>query len=303
MLYTKLTTPEFFARLNTEKRARDWLWRAKFGGRAFECPRCTHHRYWELKTRPEIRKCRLCDRQVRLRAGTILEHTKLPVLLMVRAIFLVTQDKRGVSALQLKRQLRMRSYDTAWRLLHRIREAMRQRDARYRLSGVVELDGANLGSQKDHGTKKVLVAVESKDWVDERGRPKQRAGFAKVQVSRESKIRAQDFVDTHVEPGSLVNTDASNAFGDLRGVDADQRVMKALPSALDSWLPWVQRWLENAKAWLRGTFHGVGRRHFERYLCEYTYRFNRRHDLAGLFHRALTACATAQPVRARVLFG
>ncbi|MBC7792965.1 MAG: IS1595 family transposase [Clostridia bacterium] len=86
---------------------------------------------------------------MRIRAGTILEHTKLSILTAVRAIFLVTQDKRGVSALLLMRQLGMSSYDTAWRLLHRIREAMRSRDATYTLSGVIELDGADFGEQKD----------------------------------------------------------------------------------------------------------------------------------------------------------
>jgi hypothetical protein len=256
-----------------------------------------------MKTRPEVRKCRQCDKQVRLRAGTIMEHTKLPLLTWVRAIFLVTQDKRGVSALQLKRQLGMVSYDTAWRLLHRIREALRQRDAGYHLKGVIELDGANFGEQKDKRGKKVLVAVETKTWVDERGRSKPKAGFAKVALARESAIMAQRFIDWNVTPGSLVNTDASNAFGELKGVDADQRIMHHRPEHLESWLPWVHRFVQNAKAWITGTFHGVRARYFERYLAEYTYRFNRRHDPNGLFHRALTACLLARPIRAGALFG
>lgn len=303
MHYLKLTTPEFFDKICTEESARELLWRSKFDGKDFICPRCTHEEFYQHNSRPEIRQCRLCDRQVRLRAGTILEHTKLAILVCVRAIFLVTQDKRGVSALQLKRQLGMKSYGTAWALLQRIREAMRQRDAGYKLHGVVELDGADFGHQKDKGKKEVLIAVESKDWVDERGKPKQRAGFAKVELSRESKICAQQFVDKNIESGTQVNTDASNAFGGLKGVDAEQRVMDNAPERLDSWLPWVQRWMENAKVWIQGTFHGVSAKHLVRYLAEYNYRFNRRHDPCGLFHRALTACAVATPVRADALFG
>lgn len=303
MRYPKLTTPEFFEKICTEEAARDLLWRSKFQGRDFICPRCTHEQFYQHESRPEIRQCRLCDRQVRLRVGTILEHTKLSILLWLRAIFLITQDKRGISALQLRRQLGMRSYGTAWSLLHRIREAMRQRDARYTLKGVIELDGADFGHAKDKGDKEVLLAVESKDWVDERGKAKQRAGFAKVECSRESKIRAQEFVDKHIESGSMVNTDGGNAFAELKSVDAEQRVMHNVPERLDSWLPWVQRWVENAKRWIRGTFHGVGNAYFERYLAEYNYRFNRRHDPAGLFRRALTACALATPTRADALFG
>ncbi|MBC7792964.1 MAG: transposase [Clostridia bacterium] len=122
------------------------------------------------------------------------------------------------------------------------------------------------------------MAVETKAWVDERGRTKKRAGFAKVALSRESKIRAQQFVDAAITPGALVDTDASNAFGDLKGVEADQRVMAARPEHLENWLPWVHKWVENAKAWILGTFHGVDSAYFERYLAEYNYRFNRRHD-------------------------
>lgn len=303
MQYLKLTTPEFFDKICSEEAARELFWRCKFEGKDFSCPRCTHEHFYQHNARPEIRQCRLCDKQVRLRAGTILEHTKLSVLVCVRAIFLVTQDPRGVSAMQLMRQLGMRSYDTAWRLLHRIREAMRQRDSRYILQGVIELDGANFGQLRDKDNKKVLVAVETKEWVDAKGRLKKAAGFAKVEISRESKIRAQEFANKHIAPGSFVNTDASRALGDIQGVETDHRVMKALPEHLDSWLKWVQVWVENAKAWLSGTFHGVKATYFERYLAEYNYRFNRRHDPNGLFHRALTASALATPVRASALFG
>lgn len=301
MRYQKLSTSEFFARVSTEHRARQWLWRAKFQGKGFECPRCTHRRYWQHRSRPEVRTCRLCGKQVRLRAGSIFEHTKIPILTWLRALFLVMQDKRGVSATQLRRQLKMRSQDTAWRLLQRIREALRQRDELYKLSGMIELDGADFGEQKDKGGKKVLVAVETKEWVDERGRHKTKAGFAKVAVSRETKIFAQKFVDENMTPGASVNTDGSNAYTGLKGVDADSQVMHQLPERLESWLPWVHRWIHNAKGWLRGTHHGVEQKYLPRYLAEYNYRFNRRHDPSGLFDRALNACARATPVRAAVL--
>ena len=197
----------------------------------------------------------------------------------------------------------MASYDTAWRLLHRIREALRQRDERYKLKGIIEFDGADFGEQKDKGKKEVLVAIESKDWVDAKGRPKSSAGFAKVELGREAKIPAQQFLNKNVEPGSHVNTDGSRALVSIQGVEGDNRVMAAQPEQLDLWLPWVQKWVENAKAWLQGTFHGVRREYFVRYLAEYNYRFNRRHDPDGLFHRALTACAVAKPIRAHALFG
>jgi len=302
--YFPLSTVEFFDRVRTERQARRWLWRSRFPGRAtFECPRCTHRGYWEHRSRPEIRTCASCGRQVRLRAGTILEHTKLPILTWLRAIFLVTQDKRGVSALQLMRQLRMKSKDTSWRLLHRIRRAMAVRDERYHLKGIIELDGAEFGEQKDKGQRQVLLGVETRTWTDDNGTARRCAGFAKVKVSRETSIRAQEFVDGCVRPGTEVHTDGDNAYAALTAVKVESKVMGGDQQQLDAWLPWVFHWVENAKAWLRATYHGVSTKYFALYLAEYNYRFNRRHDQNGMFHRALTACATASPIRAHALFG
>jgi hypothetical protein len=226
-----------------------------------------------------------------------------PILTWLRAIALVTQGKRGISALELQRQLGMTSYDTAWRMLQKIRESLRQRDENYPLKGVIELDGASFGKKDKGNQAEVLVAVESKDWIDEKGRRKEKAGFAKVKVSPETKAQAQEFVKQTMKPGSFVNTDASPALRELHGVEADYRVMANDPKALEAWLPWVHRFISNAKAWIIGTHHGVDAKYLGRYLSEYAYRFNRRHDLDSLFHRALTACALAKPTTAQVLFG
>lgn len=302
--YRKLSTTEFFRTVNTEHRARQWLWKAKYKGeRSFECPRCTHRKYWASRTRPEVRTCRLCRRQVRLRAGTILEHTKIPLLNWVQAIFLVTQDKRGVSAVQLKRQLSMKSKDTAWKLLHRIRKAMADRDEMYQLEGIVELDGAEFGEQKDKGQRQVLLGVETRTFTDRKGKRRRRAGFAKVKMSRETSICVQEFADENLAAGSEIHTDADPAYAKLKNVSVVSKVMKGDPKKLDEWLLWVFHWVENAKAWLRATYHGVHTKYLHLYLAEYNYRFNRRHDQDGMFHRALTACAGAPPTRASALFG
>lgn len=316
MIYTRLKLVDFFSSVSTEAQARDLFWRAKYGGKDFECPRCHHEAFYGLSTRPEVRRCRQCGKEVRLRVGTILEHAKKPLLLWARAIFLMMQDKRGVAALHVQRELALGSYTTAWRMLHKIRRALSQRDEGYKLKGVVELDGASFGREATSKGRRrksppatelphteVLIAVESKHWVDERGRPKEKAGFAKVTVARETKIFAQKFVDGAVEPQTMVNADASNSFANLTGVDVDQQVMHNMPERLDRWLPWVHRYISNAKDWLTGTHHGVGARYLARYLAEHTYRFNRRHDPDGLFHRALSACALAAPVRLGALCG
>ena len=301
MRYEKTKLADFFSSVQTEQAARAFVWKAKFEGKDFVCRNCDAETFYQLERRPEVRECRVCGCQVRLRAGTMFTNSKLPMLTWLRVIYLMMQDKRGVSALHVKRLLGMKSYGTVWSWLHKIRAALAARDEPYKLKSIVEFDGANFSSQaargkRDHG--KVLIAVETKDWVDEAGRPKSKAGFAKVQVSRETKIFAQRFVDKNIDADTLVNTDGGYSFMYLEGVQAEQRVMRNSPSAIDDWLPWVHRLISNAKTWLMGTHHGVGSDYLDAYLGEYIYRFNRRHDQDGLFHRALNACVRFSPAPA-----
>jgi hypothetical protein len=306
MSYEKLKGGDFFSRIQTEEQAREWLWACKFGGKPFCCPHCQSEKYWAYQTRPEVRKCASCDQQIRIRSGTIFQNSKLPLLTWFKALYFVMQGKRGISALELRRQVGLKFYATAWAMLHKIREALRQRDERYKLKQLIELDGATFG-KKDAGQEypppnQVLVAIESRDWVDEEGKPKVRAGFAKICVKPETSIFAQDFVKNAISPGSSVNTDGDPAYLKLEGVDHDYRVMDNDPEKIKHWLPWVHKFISNAKAWLLGTHHHRKTKYLDRYLAEYTYRFNRRHDPDSLFHRALTACALAKPKTYGALF-
>jgi transposase-like protein len=304
MTYQDLN-PLFFLTLQTEDDARRWLWRAKNDGRDFVCPECRHDEFYPLRFRPEVRKCRRCRRHVRLRPGTILERSKLPVLTWLRAMVLMMQDKRGVSALQTQRQLGMKSYGTTWSILHKIRHALVQREANYKLQGLIELDGADFRRQarRDVLPADVLVAIETKKWVDDKGRAKSRAGFAKIMLANESRFNSQTFINKAVEKGASVNADGNPAFRNLRHVAVDTRVTRGDKLILDRWLPWVHKLISNAKTWLMGTHHGIGAKYLNNYLSEYLYRFNRRHDPNRLSHRALRACALASPITYGALFG
>ncbi len=230
-------------------------------------------------------------------------NPRIPILTWLRMIGLVMQGKRGISALELQRQLGMPSYDTVWRMLHKIRESLRQRDENYQLKEIIELDGAVFGKREKENQAEVLVAVESKEWIDEKGRKKEKAGFAKIKVTAETKWEAQAFVDQAIQKGAMINTDASPSLRNLENVDVEYQVTANDPVVLNHWLPWVHRFISNAKAWILGTHHGVNVKYLPGYLSEYTYRFNRRHDPDSLFHRALTACALAKPITAQALFG
>lgn len=305
MSYLRFKGVQFFKQINTEEKARNLVWTSRFGGKKFVCPECKHEEFYQLVTRPEIRKCKSCGHLARLRVGTIFENTKTPILKWVRAIYMMMQDKRGISALELKRRLEFGSYETALVITRKIRRALQQRDERYKLKEIIELDGTGFGGAARNNQKRVLVAIETKSWRDAKGNVKERAGFAKIMVANETRENAEAFLNNSVEKGTMVNTDAGKGFTqmDAKGYDHDYQVMDSKREKIDHWLPWVHRFISNAKSWIIGTHHGVRKQYLDLYLAEYTYRFNRRHDPDSLFHRALTACSQLYTNDSVALFG
>jgi transposase-like protein len=287
----------FFKQIRTEEAARALVWKTKYEGKEFVCPSCQHEQFWAFSCEPEIRKCRGCGKHVRLRAGTMFENSKISMLSWTRAIYFTMSSKRGVSALELQRRLEIGSYRTALGMLKKIRHSLLQRDSKYQLSDSIELDGTSFGRAKKDNQREVLVAIETKSWIDESGKEKSRAGFAKVVVTEENKENAEKFISKNIKPGSSVNTDAAQAFvfANVKDIDLDYREMDSNQEKINAWLPWVHRFISNAKSWIIGTHHGVDARYLELYLAEYTYRFNRRHDPDSLFHRAISAMSQADP--------
>lgn len=301
MKYQHMKFCKILGELDSEEKARAWIWLAKFDGKGFVCLKCAHENFYQHKKNPEVRECKQCHSEIRLRANTIFQNSKTPMLIWLRAICLVTQGKRGVSALELQADLGMKSYGTAWIILHKIREALRQRDEIYKLNDIIELDGAVFGKRQTDNQTEVLVAVETKAWVDQKGRRKSKAGFAKVMVANETKKEAQEFVDKAFQKNSMVNTDGSPSLIHLENVDVDYQVVGSNQEVLDHWLPWVHKFISNAKSWIAGTHHGVEAKYLGQYLAEYTFRFNRRHDPDSLFFRALGACVHAKPITSQAL--
>ena len=109
----------------------------------FRCPRCGSGKAWYTKR--GLYRCGDCDYQVSVTAGTVFQDTRKPLRMWFRAIWSVTSQKHGVSALGLQRDLGLGSYHTAWAWLHKLRRAM-VRPGRGRLSGTVEVDETYIGA-------------------------------------------------------------------------------------------------------------------------------------------------------------
>src|SRR5215208_1674701 len=113
----------------TRRRRKAWFaWRWPEG---FKCPRCAATECSEIRDR-QLLQCRSCRYQTSLIAGTILQGTKLPMRVWFRAMHLLAQGKKGLSNIELGRRLGI-STNAAWRVQHKLMQAMIERDRRYKL--------------------------------------------------------------------------------------------------------------------------------------------------------------------------
>src|ERR671933_330659 len=137
--------PSFLARFGSDEQCREYLFKARWPN-GFRCAACGHDDAYALRTKI-VHECVACRKQHSLLAGTIFEQTKTGLAKWFLAIYLVTSRKGGIAATELKRQLGLGSYQTAWTWLHKLRKAMVRPD-RQPLAGRVEIDETYIGGPR-----------------------------------------------------------------------------------------------------------------------------------------------------------
>ena len=283
-----MTFLEFQERFATEDACLEHLFRMKWP-EGFHCPRCGHEHCFDLPKR-KLYQCKMCKYQASVTAGTVMHKTRTPLRKWFAAMFLMSHDKRGVSAEYLKRELRLSSY-CAWTMEQKIRAAMGDRDANYQLSGIVELDEFFIGApteggKRGRGTDKTpVMAGLSLDWL---GRPE----YIQMQVLEAVDGKAaMDFAEQYIQPYSMVNTDGLNIYNVLDEPDYDVWSAKFDPAENPDHLKWLHIFISNAKAFIAGTYHGIDRKYLQFYLNEFCWRSNRRHFKGEWFNRLLHTCS------------
>jgi transposase-like protein len=234
-------------------------------------------------------------------AGTILHRTKTLLTVWFWAAYLMTTDKRGLSALLLQRQLGLGNYETAWMMLHKFRRAMVNAH-REPLRGNVEVDDTWIGgtqaglrgSRQLRGRKAALVLVA----VEKRG---QASGRVRMEVIPDFKAATLlAFLKKHVSPGATVYTDGLKSYSGLeeagyQHVRRNQPLRAALRKGTKSVVPLADRAIGNLQQWLIGTYHGVSKDQLQVYLDEFVFRHNRRKQPMAAFQTLLGLGSARQP--------
>ena len=291
------TFQEFDKWFETEDKCREYIKKLRWQ-HGFRCPYCDLHDEPWITARDNLR-CRGCRNEISITAGTIFESTRKPLRDWFFALWFVTSQKYGANALGLQRVLGLRSYQTAWTWLHKMRRAM-VIPGRNQLTGTVEIDETFVGAPEENvygrGTgKKAIVVVAA----EVRGKATGRIRLRKIEeASAENLI---PFIKASICEGALVVTDGWQGYTGLQnnGYQHEIKNIKQSGKKPHELLPHVHRVDSLLKRWLDGMLQGgVQQRHLDYYLDEFTFRFNRRTSRSRglLFYRlmqqAVMTCST-----------
>lgn len=297
-----LSLSDFISQYGTEEKCFEVLfaWRWPEG---FKCPHCGHHKSCQLSTR-KLQQCNKCHHQTSITAGTIFEATKLPLTTWFQAIYLITQSKKGLSAMELHRHLGI-SYKAAWNMKHKLMQVMYERDQEKPLSGFIELDDAYLGGERPGGKSgrgasgkiPFVAAVET----TEQSQP------IRIKLNIVDGFRSQaieQWAHDHIVAGSTVISDGLACFNAVTkaGCLHDKIVCGGGRASVEEVeFYWVNTILGNLKSVLRSTYHSISGKYAQRYLADFQYRFNRRFKLEEMLPRFFYVALRTTPMPQRLI--
>jgi transposase-like protein len=269
----------------TEEQVREHFERTRWAD-GVVCPHCgvigTAKRLEGKATRPGVWKCKEkgCRKQFTVTVGTIFHSSHITLKQWLVAIHLMASSKKGISALQLKRELGLKSYQSAWHLSHRVREAMREEPLQTMLKGDIEADEMYVGGAprrgdgfgfKGRGTKKQAVAVLVQRGGPARARAIAHAdgptlkGFIRESVKKSSRIFTDEWTSysglgKEFKGGHHVVRHSVGEYSRRGGIHSNT----------------VESFNGLFKRAVMGAWHHVSKQHIQRYLNEATFRWGTR---------------------------
>ena len=295
-----LSMVEFMQHYGTEAKAYRALYKARWP-HGFRCPACGDRRRSRFRRGQLVYyQCCVCRHQTTLLSGTIFEATKLPLRTWLLAIHLLTATKTNMAALELKRHLGV-DYKAAWRIKHKVTQAMAEREAPRRLSGFVQIDDAYLGGERNGGKpgrgsenkQAFLIAVQTDSALEH-------PTYAVIEPVRSfDNDSIKDWQARHLAPDAEVFSDGLFCFRRFADAGHAHTVLETgggRAACEVTGARWVNVLLSNIKRAISGSYHAIRQDKYARlYLAEAAYRFNRRFDLRAMLPRLARAMMLCKP--------
>ena len=269
---------------------------ASNGGNAF-CPRCGSTEVYTYAAR-RIWKCKACQHQFSVTSGTIFASRKLPVRDYLAATAIFVNSVKGISALQLGRDLDVQ-YKTAFVLAHKLREALTAEQAQVVLSGVVEVDGVYVGghirqenAKADRTDRRLAANAKRQSVVVARQRD---GGTRTFKVAKESD--AIDLIRTVVAPGSVVHADEAGGWDKLHAFYEMHRINHSVAFSLDgACTNQAESFFSRLRRAEISQHHHISGKYLGFYAAEMAWREDNRRVPNGAQHQAAIGAALGHPV-------
>ncbi|MXS72925.1 IS1595 family transposase [Flavobacteriaceae bacterium W22] len=252
-------------------------------------------------------ECKKCRSRTSLRSGTIMQNSNLPFLVWYKTMFLMSVTKKGFSAKEIQKQLGLKRYEPVWAMVHKLRKAMGNRDARYTLEGMIEFDEAyftveSSKIEQEKGTRgkgavgkqNVAMMAESTPLEDiDTGKKEKQVRFFKAKVlDGHDGEEINETIKESIDNQSIVFTDKSTSYVDIADFVELHIMEKSSKETTEETLKWVHIAISNAKRNLLGNYHKIKRKYLQLYLNEFIYKLNRRYFGDRLFERLVIANIT-----------
>ena len=247
------------------------------------CPHCgsktaTRIQAKSKKVRDGLFQCNGCRKQFTVTVGTVMERSHITLRQWVQAFHSMCSHKKGVSALQLQRNLGLHTYRAAWFLAHRIRLAMKVDPLASKLAGIVEVDETYVGgkprkkgvSKRGRGTKKTPVVA----LVERNGRIRTRV------VEHINADNLKTAIRQTVHPKAAIHTDELNLYKGIGQEFAgghqtvNHSIGEYARGAVNT--NTAESFFALLKRGVHGTFHHISKTHLHRYCDEFSFRWDER---------------------------
>jgi len=301
MVSTRMDLPKLIERFHDEDRCRTFLEGLRWP-EGIVCLKCGAFgdRITPIPSRGTHR-CNECQYQFSVRAGTVLQDSKLPLWKWFIGTYLITESKKGISSNQVKRMLGT-TYKTAWFLTHRIRGAMAYAD-QVQLTGIVEADETFVGGKhREHRRDEYGRRL--------RGRGLDNKAVVLGAVERGGQVRLRlvpdrsaktlhEFVLAEVSDGAeAIFTDEWRAY---KGIGDEDTRHETVNHSAEEWVRGDVHTNTAEGVWsllkrsIIGSYHHLSVKHLPAYLDELEWRFNHRDD-DHIFRETLRVLVTADPL-------